>query len=104
MRDEKIPLNWDDMCKNSVDSATSDSFDLEDLWFKNTTDTLGYPVTDPFAENSGGQTLTSEVAANKHNFTKNIKGDNKIAADAIARKLLPNLSSMTGIRECHLLT
>ena len=35
-------------------------------------------------------------AANKPNIKKNSKGENKVAADAIARKSLPNLASMTG--------
>ena len=34
MRYETIPPTWDKMCKNSLESATSDVFDLAGLWFK----------------------------------------------------------------------
>ena len=95
-RDETIPPTWDEMCKNSVESATSDAFDLAELWFKQLTDTSEYHVTDPFAADSGGRTLIYEGAANKPNLTKNSEGENKVAADVIARKSLPNLASMTG--------
>ena len=70
MRDERIPPTWDEIWKNSVESATSDAFDLEDLWFKQLTDTSEDPVTDPFAADSGGRTLTSEGAVNKPNLKK----------------------------------
>ena len=96
MRDETIPPTWDKMCKNLVKSETSDAFDLAELWFKNLTDTLEDPVTDTFTANSGGRTLNPEGAANKPNLTKDIKGENKVAAGAIARKSLTNLASMTG--------
>ena len=39
MRDEIIPPTWDKMCKNSVESAISNAFDLEELWFKHLTGT-----------------------------------------------------------------
>ena len=84
------------MWKNSVESATSDALDLAELWFKQLTDTLEDPVTDTFAANSGGQTLTSKGTANKPNLTKNSEGENKVAVDAIAIKSLPNIASMTG--------
>ena len=71
-------------------------FDLAEIWFKQLTDTSKDPVTDPFADDSGGWTLTSEGADNKPNLMKNSEGENKVAADAIARKPLPNLASMTG--------
>ena len=75
------------MCKKSVESATNNAFDLTELFcLKNLTDTLEDPVTDPLDADSGGQTLTPKGAANKPKFTKNSKGDNKVAADAIARK------------------
>ena len=51
--------------------------------------------TDTFAVKSGVRTLTSEGDDNKPNLTKNSKGENKVAVDAIARKSLPNLESMT---------
>ena len=54
MRNETIPPTWDNMCKNSVKSATSDASDLAELWFKHMTDTSEDPVTDPFDANSGG--------------------------------------------------
>ena len=60
------------------------------------TGTSEYPVTDTFAADSGDRALTSKGAANKPNLTKNSKGDNKVAADAISRKSLPILESMTG--------
>ena len=59
MRDETIPPTWDEMCKNSVELATRNAFDLAELWFKNLTDTLEDPVTDSFASESGSQTLTT---------------------------------------------
>ena len=62
MRDETIPPTWDRMCKNSVESATSNAFNLADLWFKYLADTSEDTVTDPFAAYSGGRTLTSEGA------------------------------------------
>ena len=40
--------------------------------------------------------MTFEGDANKPNLMKNSEGENKVAADAIARKPLPNLASMTG--------
>ena len=95
-RDDTIPPTWDKMCKNEVESATSDGFDLAKLWFKKLTDTSEYPVTYPFAANSCGRTLNSKGATNKPNLTKNSKGDNKVTSYAIARKSLPNLGSMTG--------
>ena len=49
IRYETIPPTWDKMCKNSVDSATINAFDLAELWFKHLTDTSEDPVTDPFA-------------------------------------------------------
>ena len=67
------------MFKNSVESATSNAFDLAELWSKQLTDTLEDPITDPFAANSGDRTLTSEVSANKPNLTKNSEGENKVA-------------------------
>ena len=96
MIDEKIPPTWDKMCKNSVQSATINAFDLKELWFKQLTDTSEDPTNDPFSAYSGVRTLTSEVADNKPNLTKNIKGENNVAADAIAGKSLPDLASMTG--------
>ena len=96
IRDEKIPPTWDKMCKNSVESATSDTFDLAELYFKQLTDTSEDPATDPFTADSGGRAFTYEGTANKPNLTKNSEGENKVAADAIARKLLANLSSITG--------
>ena len=96
MRDDTIPLTWDDMCKNSVESATSNAFNLAELWFKQLNDTSEDPVTDPFAANSGGRTLTSEGVANKPILAENSEGENKVAADANGRKSLPNLASMTG--------
>ena len=53
MIDETIPPTRDKMCKKSVESATSDAFDLAELWFKHMTDTPVDPVTDPFAADSG---------------------------------------------------
>ena len=91
MRDETIPPTWDEMCKNSVESATSDAFDLAELWFEQLTYTSEDPVTDNLSDNSGGRTLTSKGAANKPNLTKNSEGENKVATYAIARKSLPNL-------------
>ena len=70
MRDETIPPTWYKMCKNSVDSETSNTFDLAEIWFKQLTDTLEYPVTDPFADNSGVRTLISEGVDNEPNLTK----------------------------------
>ena len=96
MRDETIPPTWDEMCKNSVKSATSDASDLAELWFKHMTVTSEDPVTDPFSDDSGSRTLNSEGVANKPNLTTDSEGDIKVAADAIARKSLPNLASMTG--------
>ena len=96
MRDEKIHPTWDKMCKKSVNSATSNAFDLSELWFKQLTYTSEDPVTDTFDADSGGRTLNSEGAANKPNLTKNSEGENNIAADAIARNSLPNLASITG--------
>ena len=84
------------MCKNSVESVTSDAFDLAELWFEQLTYTSEDLVTDPLSDNSGGRTLTSKGAANKPNLTKNSEVDNKVATDVIARKSLPNLASMTG--------
>ena len=104
IRDETIPPTWYEMCKNSVKSATSNAFDLSELWFKQLTDTSEDPVTNNFADNSGGRTLTSEGASNKPNLMKNTEGENNVAADAIARKSLPNLSAITGRRECRLWT
>ena len=92
---ETIPPNWDEMCKNSVESATSGAFDLVELWFKQLTDTSEDHVTNPSVADSGGWTLNSKGSANKPNLTKNSEGENKVAADAIARKSLPNVSSMT---------
>ena len=96
MINETIPPTWDKMCKTSVESSTSNAFDLAELWFKQLTDTYEDPVTDTFAADSGIRTLTSEGAANKPNLTKNSDGENKVAADSIATKSLPNLASMTG--------
>ena len=96
IRDKKIPPTWEKMCKTSVESSTSNAFDLAELWFKQLTDTYEDPVTDTFAADSGIRTLTSEGAANKPNLTKNSDGENKVAADSIATKSLPNLASMTG--------
>ena len=96
MRDETIPPTWDEMCKNSVESATSNVFYLAEVWFKQLTDTSEDPATDTFAVNSSGRILTPKGAANKPNLTKDSKGENKVAADAIVRKSLPNLVSMTG--------
>ena len=62
------------MCKHSVESATSDTFDLADLWFKKLTDTSEDPIIDPFAADSGEWKLTPEGAANKPNLAKNCKG------------------------------
>ena len=62
------------MCKNSVESETSDAFGLAELWFKQLTGTLEDPVTDPFAANSGGYTVTPEGDSNKPNLTKDSKG------------------------------
>ena len=95
MRDETIPPTWDEMCKNSVESETSDEFDLAELCFKQLTGTSEDPAIDPFAANSGGWTLTFEGDDNKPNLTKNSEGGNKFAVDEIARRSLPNLSSMT---------
>ena len=39
--------------------------------------------------------MTSEGDANKPNLIKNREGENKVTADAIARKSLTNLASMT---------
>ena len=94
MRDETIPTTWDKICKNSVESATSNAFDLAEIWFKQLSDTSEDPVTDTFAANAGGRALTSEGAANKTNLTKNSEGENKVASDAIARKSVLNLASM----------
>ena len=44
MIDETIPPTWEKMCKNSVDSETSDVSDLVEPWFKQLTDTSKYPV------------------------------------------------------------
>ena len=74
MRDERIPPTWDKMCKNSVESETSNAFDLAGLCFKYMTDTSEYPVTDPFSAYSGGRTLTSKGAEIKPNLTKNSDG------------------------------
>ena len=89
MRDETIPPTWEKMCKNSVESTTSDAFDLADIWFKHLTDTSEDPVTDTFAADSSGCKLTSEGAANKPNLMKNSEGENKFAADEIARNFFP---------------
>ena len=86
MRDETIPPTWDKMCKGSVESETSDAFDLVEMWLNHLTYTSEDPVTDPFSENSGGRRLTSEVVSNKPNLKKKSEGENKVAADAIARK------------------
>ena len=80
MRDKTIHPTWDDMCKNSIESATRDAFDLADLWSKQLT------VTDTLASDSGGRTLNPEGATNKPNLTKNSEGEKKVAADEIARK------------------
>ena len=77
------------MCKNSLESATSNAFNLVELWFKQLTDTPEDPVTDPFAANAGVRTLTSEEAAYKPNLMKNIEGENNVAADVIARNHFP---------------
>ena len=42
--------------------------------------------------------MTSDGDDNKPNLTKNSEGENKVAADLIARKSLPNLSSMTEMK------
>ena len=84
------------MCKKSVESATRDTFDLSVLFSKQLTDTSEDPTNDHFSAYSGVRTLTSEVADNKPNLTKNIKGENNVAADAIVGKSLPDLASMTG--------
>ena len=89
MIDETIPPTWEKMCKNSVDSETSDVSDLVEPWFKQLTDTSKYPVTDPFAADPGGCTLTHNGSANKPNLTKNSKGENKISEEVIARNSYP---------------
>ena len=48
----------------------ANTFDLAELWFKQLTDTSEDPLTDPFAANSGVQTLTSKEDASKPNLTK----------------------------------
>ena len=92
---ETIPPTWDKMCKNSVESATRNVFDLAKLWFKQLTDTSEDLVSDPFDANSGGWALTSKGAAKKPNLIKNREGENNVTADAILRKSSPNLASMT---------
>ena len=74
MRDETIPPTWDDMCTNSVDSATRNAFDLAELWLKQLTDTSEDPVNDPFAADSGVRKLTSEGDSNKPNLTQIFEG------------------------------
>ena len=99
MRDETIPPTWSKMGKKSVESSTSNAFNLAELWFKHLTNTLEDLVTDPFAAYAGGRTLTSEGADNEHNLTKNSEGVNKVAIDVIAGKSLPILASITGRKE-----
>ena len=65
-----MPPIWDKMCKNSVESATSDVFDLAELWFKQLTAASEDPVTYTFPADSVGRTLTSEGADNKPNLKK----------------------------------
>ena len=84
------------MCKSSVEIATSNMFNLAELWFKQLTYTSEDPVTDPFAADSGGRTLTSQGAANKPNLRKNCEGENKVVADEITSKSFTNLAPMTG--------
>ena len=47
MRNETIPTTWNEICKKSVESATRDTFNLEELWLKQLAGTLKYPFTDP---------------------------------------------------------
>ena len=62
MIDETILPTWDKICKNSVESETSNAFNVAELWFKQLTDTSEDPVTCPFADDSGDRTLISEGA------------------------------------------
>ena len=96
MRDETIPPTLDNMCKSSVESSIRNTFDLAELWFKHLTDILEDPFTDNVSDDVCGRTLTPEGASNKPNLTENSEGENKVSADAITRKSVPNLASMTG--------
>ena len=52
-RDETLPPTWDKMYKKSVESASSNTSDLEELCFKHLTDKLEDNFTDTFAADSG---------------------------------------------------